>query len=216
MIHVNRLIIVAGPSCVGKTSLLNSLQHGPMPRLPDRLQIGDIASWTFAYTKELRKEDRSHVDRMILHYDMGRYWKRNFRASFKEDTPLDILDRSSEIYILTLWAPPGVLLQRYRSRILRGYGSRLMRRPLTTLYGLATFVSEGGLRRYRRMKQFYKRPAALRCLYEKWFAFCEMYDLREHWVVDTVEEELSYSRVGEGGLAVERVLQGVIPESCGS
>ena len=169
-----RLLIVAGPSCVGKSHLLEKLQGGELPSLSLSLGLAPVSSWEFYNAKRLQQSSDPPARNTLLHYDLMRPWFVGF-GNYQNDPALKILEAAQEITVLTMWDEPDILLQRFDQRI----QGKLLRIYIPgKLFSL--------LRNFPKLIQkrnFYRQPPELWRQYTQWFEFCAGYDLVEHWIL---------------------------------
>jgi energy-coupling factor transporter ATP-binding protein EcfA2 len=180
MIHVGELILVAGPSCVGKSTLIKKLQEGTETLLSEKVELGDPASWTYSEGARLHKIHEPHVDRMIFHYDILRPWKLNIDQGYEGDESLRILDTSEAITFVTLWATPQALIQRLRSR-----EADLIRKTLSFRNIRSKWQKFRDLHKLWKRQKLYTNTLELFSFYDKWFEFCNTYILKAHWIINT-------------------------------
>ena len=175
MNRIKRLIIIAGPSCVGKTRLVGRLREEETSSLRTLLNLDQISSWEFSSIGKLKEVSSLSASQVVLQYDLHRLWLHNCRE-YENDKALGILDTVADIAFLTMWESPAVLLQRCNQRIRRTILTKLFR-PRRLRKALHK------LRRLRKKRYFYENPSELWRQYSKWFDFCGKYDANVHWTV---------------------------------
>lgn len=127
--RVGHLLLVAGPSAAGKSSLMKSLV---MPMRSDgqcrsvyeeaaravaeRLNIKPGRDWLpRVCSKHLHEESNPEVDRLLLQYDFSRaeqqHWSRK-----QPDPVLDVIESASRASAITLWTPQDRLSEQARKR----------------------------------------------------------------------------------------------------
>ncbi|NQV03403.1 MAG: hypothetical protein HQ542_12205 [Bacteroidia bacterium] len=84
MWKTTELIIIAGPSCVGKSTLINRIQQGEVPNLCDQLGIDDPSMWVYIDAISLPKLCYP-IQRMVLHYDTYHQYLNNKEYSNVEE-----------------------------------------------------------------------------------------------------------------------------------
>ena len=174
MVSPKRLLIVAGPSCVGKSHLLEKLQEGELPMLATSLGLAPVSSWEFYNANELNRPTDLPAGNTALHYDLLRPRFAGF-GNYHNDPVLKILDAAQEITVLTMWDEPEILLGRFDQRI---QGKLLRIYVPVRLFGL--------LRNFPKLikkRNCYRQTPELWRQYTLWFEFCAGYDLIEHWIL---------------------------------
>jgi SAM-dependent methyltransferase len=213
--RIDRLIVVAGPTDSGKSTFIRRLQKGGMPLIASQLGLEDASSWKFTSALQLHALREAHIDRLILHYDFLRPWNRSAQTH-ERDEALDLLESANEITFVTLWAKPETLLRRIQPEIVleeRAYGA-IWKKPklmiqriihdlvseplyknimrsmdiLSGKYRSKLYSADASLERHRRVERLYKNPSNLLRHYKKWLEFCESYNPKAHWIMDTTED----------------------------
>ncbi|MCG8604311.1 hypothetical protein MJD09_04835 [bacterium] len=179
--QIDRLIVFAGPSCSGKSTVMERLQGGSLRSLSEKLELDDPCLWLFAAPKDLSQSSEAFIPRLILHYDMVGSWKSDdFQSSYEDDKRLRILDISNETRFVTFWTSPATLGERIETREekrARKYGKKAHHRQ-----GLRP---EG---RLRKLRLLYTDQDRLRNQYEMWFRFCHFHNAKMHWIMDTTQD----------------------------
>jgi len=177
--NVERLVVLAGPPCSGKTTIIERLKSGDAAFLSDILKIKGSEKICFMDDWQLHKLNDSKIDQLVLHYDFLRPIRNGFEA-FSSDPPLNVIDSASEIVFVTFYAKPSILSARLKKRKFK----LLLRfpRPIR-LY--RTIIR---LKNIKLSEKFCLSPE-LNLHYDKWFEFCRGFDARGHWIVDTSGEE---------------------------
>lgn len=185
MMCVNQLLMIAGPSCVGKTTLIQRLQEGNLPFLCQKLELGDPSLWKYIKPKQLGETTELYLDHLILQYDLLGLKELDFDKGYREDETLRILESSNEITVLTLWTTFETLHSRNLSRIPKNLLGAFR---FESFYNTLLYV----LRKYhaiRWRRKFYKNPYNIYSLYTRWFTFCKRRKLKAHWIIDTTKRD---------------------------
>lgn len=164
--RVGRLLVVTGPTAVGKSTFLRRLRAGWLPEVARRLELGDVSTWTETSASVLASFEEPRTPRLLFHYDFLRPYLRSAKTHARDEA-LDVLDAAEELTIVTLWAPPEVL----RARLLR---SEIGPRTVLGLYF--------GRKRHKRILADYEDPERVREHYRAWFRYVRGRPGR-HWVV---------------------------------
>ncbi len=116
--QIKKLVIVAGPTSVGKSTLIEELMNHSVPDIAQTLGIEKGATMAFAGANSIARQFNGNVDTFLFHYDIVRPFRRSAKTH-ERDEALDILDTAEDITVLTLWTPPDILRQQFeKSKIL--------------------------------------------------------------------------------------------------
>jgi hypothetical protein len=178
--RIGRLVVIAGPSGVGKSRLWEHLARDTT--LAARLGLEQPERWTHATALELRELETPEVERLALHYDILRPLRGGARL-YERDEALEVLGCAERVTVLTLHCAPSRLVQRLESR-------------LETETGDAAELANEAI-------ALVQRPGQLRRIYEEWAAYCRAQHV-ELRMVDASDDR--YEAVGSEGL--DRVLAG--------
>jgi len=199
---INKLLLIAGPTSVGKTTLIRRILKGEEMELIRRLGLDDISNWRAVDADQLDGLDEKYIENLILHYDILRPWGRGPQV-YEKDEALDLLDCSSHVIILTLWASPEVLVDRlvqgelegiipssldysdeyihdklFSKHFLQKKVKNLIGRGLAKIFG-CTFPST----RHIKIYFLYRNPSFIYNIYEEWLSFCED-KTKYRWILD--------------------------------
>lgn len=179
MINSDQLIIIAGPSGVGKSNLLKNIKEGKYPNLSDKLGIVLPSSYICLGAWQLRKVPLKSAETMILHYDfLNNYSQDEFKL-----IPGLVCNTQKTTIVTLCNSARNILLRRIDSRILR----------LT--YSLIHSPKKESLRKLRtciRTRIVYSKTTGLRNIYSKWFSFTEQVSADQHILLDN-----TYSQIGD-------------------
>lgn len=188
------VVVVAGPSHVGKSTLIASLLRGDMPRLAAALGM-DPKEYSLVRASEWRRLTQTSCKAVLLHYDLTR---KPFLVHGTMDGALGVLNGAQTVSFLTLWAPPEELARRFDSEFRAGIAADLRR--LQIRRARRTFHN------YRVRRPVFKTPDLMWGLYERWFDFTRRFDRSLHWVMrcssldshDRLPSPLSRTLLGRG------------------
>lgn len=180
-VGVKQLIVIAGPSCCGKTTLLNQLFHGQFREIWSVIGDGEISQWQLYGHQNL--SDFSLIqhaqvggggEKLIVHFDTFRMrptWQQQIEAKLK-----DLHQIGTDPVLVTLWISSRPLLGRLVKRELRRMVKMLIRLELKDLYWR--------IRRFQAAFSLYQNPSRLQTFYRKWFQLCDGVGFKYHWVID--------------------------------
>ncbi len=207
MIWLDRIILVAAPSCCGKTMFINMMRRDKLQRISADLQMGDVSSWTYKdafyiNARSLKTIEKSPINKIVLHWTIPHpTFKLALRnlvllCAYDKTSRLQIMKSSREITVLTLYTSQSSLLRRVEFR-----RQRILERRLEGKESLFSLTTKK--RRTRKLAQFYSDMCNLAPLYERWFHFCETLNPGASYLVN-VEDEPSlvsitkWSEIKEG------------------
>ena len=198
---MERLVVIAGPSCSGKSTMIDRLLSGRLPRLAGGLELGPLETWTSLLPKHVSDPPRADAPKVLLHYDLLRRWTRKEPAADYDGDPcLGLLSEAPDLTVVTLWASASVLAARLRQRrstfhrrLLRGrlWNSEQLHstaveddRPAPSWWRTASAVWRE-LLRLEAKRRLFRSEDPLRDLYESWLRFCVRTGPRANWIIDT-------------------------------
>jgi hypothetical protein len=150
MFKIDQLVIIAGPSAVGKTTILNKIKSGEAPNLCDQLSIDLPSSYRYIEGRELYTIRGLSIDRLILHYDF--MYQYAPISGFNYLT--ELINHSNHISVLTLYTSSDILLQRIISRLVK---QKSLHPPHATK-----------IDHLQKIYNIYKHPYLIIELFEKW------------------------------------------------
>jgi len=171
--RTNHLVIIAGPPCAGKSTLLSRISEGLVPVLCEQLGLVDPLTWNHVAGTNLHRIQESVIDRLVVHYDL-----------LAQRTPdgwrhlPELIDGAGHVVILTLWTDSESLRRRNKVRLVDGV-SAVFRNPLGARQRLKR------LRRIWRRHHVFRTNARVLQLYNNWFEFSSRYPVAAHWLFDS-------------------------------
>lgn len=154
--HFDRIIVVAGPSGTGKSTMMKKLLAGELPDVAQRLDLGEPASWTTIDATRLRRHAKSHIDRVIYHYNfVVRYMRRT--QSFDREELLDPAWLARDTRFLTVWVDHATLMEQFDE----------------AKFGEESTADDDRRVRYRRLRKFLEDPAKVAEYYREWFEYVQ-------------------------------------------
>ncbi len=176
---IDRLVVVAGVSCTGKTTLLRRLKGPAPPALPAPLADLDLSRFEVLNAIDLGRAGSLPRD-CLLHYDLFRPVTFHDALRYEADPALDLLRGAGYRAVLTLWEDPGTLLDRSLARRRRLW--RKVVRPSTLMRPAANLAAYRGARaRRERMHPWLSDPDRLWSIYARWFAFVHAAGVEAQW-----------------------------------
>jgi len=148
---VDELIVVAGPTSSGKSSLIEEFVAGEHPELAEQLGVESLKGIASLDATKLRKDKTLRYRRLILHYDFLRPFDRSAKTHDR-DEGLDVLRSAQGIHFVTIQTPP----DRLRAQLVEGELS--VPKPKA---------------RHKRVANLYEQDERIEGLYDGWFDFVE-------------------------------------------
>lgn len=176
MPKVGELILLAAPSCCGKTYFLRELLAGRLNHILVAMKIeAPIDSYHSVIPKQISSIDRSYVSRILMHYALPTIALNDGSLRNLDDDPrLEIIKHSKRVTVLALVTSPGILTSRL---IARNKAHRIF-----LLTNLMKYFRER--RRFARLKQLYADPAKITAAYDALFTYCDsLSNLETQWLV---------------------------------
>ncbi|MBL1216281.1 MAG: hypothetical protein D8M59_02165 [Planctomycetes bacterium] len=187
------MIVVAGPSGVGKSTLITQIARGEHPELSRTLGFDSGTIWEKRSASQLERSAAitKSFDNLIFHYDIMRPVLRRYRDGYIADPALKSLDQAARLSIVSLWAPDDALITRLSTRT-----SLPFRRSLTPLNFPVRIARK---RRYARLRRLYRRPQAVSQQYASWFDFTQdrQPTCEQHLVVDVSNNVIRFTTISE-------------------
>jgi SAM-dependent methyltransferase len=148
--RIRHLLVVAGPTSSGKSTLIDRLRSDTALRSQFGLGGGDPV---FALDQKTPLPT-GPLDEVVLHYDVLRPYRRSIKT-YARDPRCDFLEAADRITFITLMSPAHVLRRRLGAN---GAGSLWRGKRMS--------------RRHRDLYDRYDEPAFLEGWYAQWFEFC--------------------------------------------
>jgi hypothetical protein len=174
ILRTNHLLLIAGPPCAGKTTLVSGIRDGRLSELWKQFGLNEPLLWTYRDATELARESEPFIDRLVVHYDL--LAQRRPEGGYRH-LP-EIVRAAGHTVLLTVRAHPDSLAQRSRFRLASELSS-LIRNPVFLRPRLKR------LNRIWRRHRVLRSPASVARLYDDWFRFSSMLPVAAHWVLDS-------------------------------
>ena len=151
--RIGHLVVVAGPTSSGKSTLIDRLRSDGSLRSKYGLGDGDLV---FALDQKTQLPT-GPLENVVLHYDLLRPYRRSIKT-YTRDPRCDFFEVADKITVVTLLSAREVL----RGRL----GANAERAPWR-----GSRLSE----RHRELYDRYGEPDFLQAWYDRWFAFCDRF-----------------------------------------
>ena len=175
MPRVSELLVVAAPSCCGKTRFLNRVFDGRHDELLALMGFSDsIQSFMPVLARELPKYRGARIPRMILHFALPVVPLVDGRPERSSNEPVfEFVRTCDNVTAITLLASGDVLRSRLRSRY--RWAHKLLFKSVSRYLSVR--------RRLRKSIRNYEDPN-LAVAYEAWFRYIEsLPNVANHWLV---------------------------------
>ncbi|MDJ0903088.1 MAG: hypothetical protein QNJ55_30250 [Xenococcus sp. MO_188.B8] len=179
MFYTNQLIVIGGPSCAGKTFLLNRIQQADFPHLRKQLGLDNPSSWLYVGAMNLPYIDQPIVERLVVHYDFYTHYSQENEFKYLRE----LMSNSHTKTILTLSVSPELLRRRVTVRIIKRFFPLLFNRKFKRLGQLLN------------QEKTYLDSSNVLDLYEKWFDFFEQCSGVNHWLLDSSKSNITVANL---------------------
>jgi len=152
--RIRHLVIVAGPTSAGKSTLIEAMARGRAPELAASLGIKNLEGWRIADADAISQIAEPDLEGLILSYDFLLPYVRGTR-SYDGDQVFHLLETGREVSFVTLWTPPERLARQLSGDEAR---SSLPRKMLPRLLEMCREPSEI-FKFYRRWMKFSEATA---------------------------------------------------------
>lgn len=162
MTDIEELVLIAGPSCCGKSYLLDRLRQDKRGQLASSLGLtAPIDSYEIVTAKQLAKYEGRHTSRMILHVAIRPSSADDEAGGGPEYEKLDAVAAAQHVRGITMIVSQKVLLSRLNMRIKAS-------RKLT----LRNVLKHSSIsRRFKKLEKVYSDSAAIVAAYDAWFSY---------------------------------------------
>lgn len=113
MSEIEQLIIIAAPSCAGKSYLIKKIQQNDCPLLCKQLGIAIPSSWDVVEIQRLKRITQPVMERLIIHYDLYSQYSQNHGFKHLDE----LIRQSGKVVVLTLKVSQDLLIQRADTRL---------------------------------------------------------------------------------------------------
>lgn len=155
--RIEDLIVIAGPTSSGKSTLIDRLRGGKEPDLARYLELDDPVSIPAYNAFDLIEPRPPQLERLFFHYDLLRPFKRSAHVHGRDEA-LDILGSGRRVRVLTIYIPP----ERLRAQLEEAVITRKTRRGKFR-----------GNRRKAAIYEMYADSDRVHGWYQDFFTYCE-------------------------------------------
>ena len=110
MKNISRLVVVAGASCIGKTWMIQQMMKGRFPELRRTIGMGNPEEWSHVGLSRLSGREQS-CGKYIVQYDAYNKGRCRVVSGW--------IAQADQSVVLTLCAPPQLLIRRHIHRLLK-------------------------------------------------------------------------------------------------
>ena len=185
MLHI---ILVAGPSCCGKSRFCNSLINGELPEVERQLGLGEARDWPFQDAFYLTRDSSKNIDfsshsRVLLHWTISRptlgFKLRNclLGVKYEREERVSVLRAADAITLLTLHTSTEVLCSRVRMRAERSNELLHIGRKSKIDYWKHQI-------QLKRLFNYYSDQSRVDAVYREWFSFVSQFNVKDDYLVD--------------------------------
>jgi 2-polyprenyl-3-methyl-5-hydroxy-6-metoxy-1,4-benzoquinol methylase len=103
--RIEDLIVIAGPTSSGKSTLIDRLREGKEPDLARYLELDDPAAILAYNAFDLIEARPPQLERLLFHYDLLRPFLRSAHVHGRDEA-LDILGSGRRVRVLTIYIAP--------------------------------------------------------------------------------------------------------------
>ena len=175
MIKSNKLLIVTGPSCAGKSTLIDRILRGECQKLCNQLELGNPLNWQLIYGNNIGSNKEQFIDWLMLHIALSSTSKNN-----KFEILQELILGSDQVTVLTLCPPADVVFWRAVERVKNDLQiQKLMKgRDL--------------LRLGSNLKKLwhYRNQGNMLVGYERWFSFLEEVGIERSWLINCISSNV--------------------------
>lgn len=201
MTGINRIILIAAPSCCGKSTLIEKLVDNGIEEVAQGLRMGNPADWTYVDAYYFGKNTLARLagkgaSNVVIHWTIPRpglkITLRNLFLlnAYDKKERIDVLHAAREVSVVTLFNSRENLLRHLQFR------SRRVRELREKKHDSFFQYLEKSLN-ISSLKKFYSKQENLIPMYEKWFSFCETLHARERFLIDLSVSQASLTPQSE-------------------
>ena len=174
MIRSNKLLIVAGLSCAGKSTLINRILRGECQKLCNQLELGDPLNWQLIHgIKNIGSNKEQFIDCLMLHIPLN-----SISKNIKFEIIQELILGSEQVTVLTLCPPSDVVFLRMVERIKNDLQIQKLMKGRNLLR-----LGKKLIKKFKRLWHYWNKDNML-VGYEKWFSFLEEVGIERSWLIN--------------------------------
>ena len=187
MLPIERLLLVAAPSCCGKSTFIRGLRSGELADWAATLDFRERDGWLF---KDAWYLDPQYLDRireapesnMVLHWTIPR---PSIKLAIRDAFTGGRYDKADRIeFVRSAGQLSIVTLLNSREFLLRGVASRLETAAKRRRSGKSSHLTYLRQRwNMARLRALYANMANLVPMYDRWFEFCNSLEPESHEII---------------------------------
>ncbi|HXV23711.1 MAG TPA: methyltransferase domain-containing protein [Alphaproteobacteria bacterium] len=153
--EIDELLMIAGPSCAGKSTLIKAIIEGKEPALERELSSNQTAAWQTADATRIATLLSSRAEKILFQYNIMRPWL-NGPNNYRLDYSLNVLECAKKVRTVTLLTAQSDLLARWQQREIEPRTRKGKYR---------------GRRRKLKPLKAYQTPGMIVHFYDNWFDY---------------------------------------------
>ncbi len=174
MVQIVQLIVIAAPSCAGKSYLINKIKKGECSHLCEQIGIDDPSLWHYTHLKKLMYMRQPIIERLVVHYDLSaNYLQYNNFNNLNE-----LINKSGRVVTLTLNVSQELLIKRNYLRLRKSIFHLMVKKGITQRIDVLKRIE-----RLLKIRKYYKRELSY-LMYEKWSKYIFQSNINNHWQLD--------------------------------
>ena len=158
MVQIEQLIVIAAPSCAGKSYLIKKIKKGDYPHLCEQIGIDVPSLWHYSHFKKLMYIRQQIIERLVVHYDLYDIYLQNNNFNNLNE----LINKSGRVVTLTLNVSQELLIKRNYLRLRESISHLMVKKEITWRINALKKI-----KRLLKIRKYYKREFS-ELIYEKW------------------------------------------------
>ena len=185
---IKQLVLVGGPSCAGKSFLIQKMRQKDYSCLREQLGIQNPSTWLYVAAGKLAFVEQPVIDQLVVHYDFNaQYSQKNGFKYLRE-----LINISNKVTVLTLYVPSDILIQRVNLRLIKVL--KLWVRCNVFRGRNGSFNTRKKILLTWKKRRKYRQGMDV-FLYSEWFDFFSQTNIALHWVLDFNRADVAAARL---------------------